>query len=71
MMRLIALQACAAITALLFVIALVVTVAHRGRRDLQGADRSSALSEYLWTLIPWGMVVAAAFPAVQLIVSGR
>ena len=70
-MRLIALQVCAGIAALLFITALVAIAAHRARHRCDGTDHATALAEYVSAVVPWIMVVAAALPAVRLIVAER
>ena len=68
-MRLIVLEVCAGIVALLFVVMLVATASHRARLRAGGEYPASALAEYLWAVIPWLIVAAAAFPAARLIVT--
>ena len=64
-MRLIALEVCAGIVALLFLISLAAMAAHHAkRRRFQGLRQAVPLKEYLWAVVPWVMVAAAAFPAV-------
>jgi heme/copper-type cytochrome/quinol oxidase subunit 2 len=67
-MRLIALEVCAGVAALLFITALVAIAAHRVHRS-DGPGRGTALAEFVWAVVPWIMVVAAALPAVRLIVA--
>ena len=68
-MRLIVLEVCAGIVALLFLASMAATASHRARLRAGGAYPASALAEYLWTVVPWVILVAAALPAVRLIVA--
>jgi heme/copper-type cytochrome/quinol oxidase subunit 2 len=70
-MRLIVLEGCAAIAAILFLTALATTALHRAQRRSEEAYRISALAEYLWIVVPWVMITACAYPAVRLIVAGH
>ena len=70
-MRLILLEVCAGITALLFLVMLTGIARHRARRRCEGANSVAALSEYLWAVVPWVMLTACALPAVRLIVTGH
>jgi heme/copper-type cytochrome/quinol oxidase subunit 2 len=67
--RLIVLEVCAGIVALLFIVMLVATASHRARLRAGGEYPASALAEYGWAVVPWIMVAAAALPAVRLIVA--
>jgi heme/copper-type cytochrome/quinol oxidase subunit 2 len=69
--RLILLEMCAGITALLFLVMLAGIARHRARRRTEGANDVAALSEYLWAVVPWVMLTACALPAVRLIVTGH
>ena len=68
-MRFVALEVCACIAALLFLTTLIATAVHRAKRSSTDAHRTSALAEYLWSVIPWIMITAAALPAVRMIVA--
>ena len=70
-MRLILLQVCAGITALLFLVMLAGIARHRAQRRSEGANNVAAMSEYLWAVVPWMMLAACAFPAARLIVTGH
>jgi len=62
-MRLLVLQICGGIAALVFLAMLSATARHR----LQASPhmrQSPALAEYLWATIPWVIIVACATPAV-------
>jgi heme/copper-type cytochrome/quinol oxidase subunit 2 len=69
--RLILLQVCVGITALLFLVMLAGIARHRARRRSEGANNSTAMSEYLWAVVPWVILTACALPAVRLIVTGH
>ena len=56
-MRLIVLEVCASIAALLFLTSLAAMAAHH-------AKHAVSLTEYLWAVVPWAMVAACALPAV-------
>ena len=66
-MRLILLEFCAGITALLFLVTLAAIARHRAQRRFEGANIPTAMSEYLWAVVPWVMLTACALPAVRLI----
>ena len=66
-MRLILLEVCAGITALLFLVMLAGIARHRAQRRSEGANNPTAMSEYLWAVVPWVMLTACALPAVRLI----
>ena len=69
-MRLLVLECCLGMAALLFVIMMGAIASHRAWRP--ELNRSgSAWSEYLWCAIPWIMGTLAAVPAVRLIVSNH
>ena len=70
-MRIITLQVCGTITALVLVVMLIATARHRAQSRHQGMRHTSALAEYTWAAIPWLMVAVCALPAVQRIVSGH
>jgi hypothetical protein len=69
--RLILLEVCAGITALLFLVMLAGIARHRAQRRSEGAHNVAAMSEYLWAVVPWVMLTACAFPAARLIVAGH
>jgi heme/copper-type cytochrome/quinol oxidase subunit 2 len=68
-MRLALLELCVGITALLFLVMLTEIVRHRARRCSEGASNTTAMSEYLWAMVPWVILTACALPAVRLIVT--
>ena len=68
-MRLIVLEVCAGVAALLFLVTLAATASHRARLRAGGAYPAPALAEYLWMVVPWVIFAAGAFPAVRLIVA--
>jgi heme/copper-type cytochrome/quinol oxidase subunit 2 len=68
-MRLILLEVCAGITALLFLVMLAEIARHRARRRSEGSNDVAAMSEYLWAVVPWVILTAFALPAVRLIVT--
>ena len=68
-MRLIVLEFCAGITALVFLGMLAQIARHRARRRSEGANNVAAVSEYLWAVIPWVILTVCALPAVRLIVT--
>ena len=70
-MRLILLEVCAGITALLFLVMLAEIARHRAQRRSDGANDVAALSEYLWAVVPWVMLTVCALPAARLIVTGH
>jgi heme/copper-type cytochrome/quinol oxidase subunit 2 len=69
--RLILLEVCAGITALLFLLMLAAIARHRAQLRSEGANNIAAMSEYLWAVVPWVMLAACALPAVRLIVTGH
>jgi heme/copper-type cytochrome/quinol oxidase subunit 2 len=69
--RLILLEVCAGITALVFLVMLTGIARHRAQRRSEGTNNVPAMSEYLWAVIPWVMLTACALPAVRLIVAGH
>jgi heme/copper-type cytochrome/quinol oxidase subunit 2 len=66
--RLILLEICAGITALLFLVMLAGIAWHRAQRRFEAANYAAAASEYLWAVVPWVILTACAFPAVRLMV---
>jgi heme/copper-type cytochrome/quinol oxidase subunit 2 len=57
------LNLCLTVTSVIFVVMLVnVWVSHRSRR-LAEASAGSLVTELIWSVIPWVIVVAAAAPA--------
>ena len=69
-MRLIVLEVCAGVAALVFLIMLVATALHRSARGSQGPYHCAALTEYLWAVVPWLMMAAGVLPAVRRMVAG-
>jgi heme/copper-type cytochrome/quinol oxidase subunit 2 len=69
--RLMLLEVCAGITALLFLVMLAEIARHRAQRRSEGANNVAPMSEYLWAMVPWVMLTACALPAVLLIVTGH
>jgi heme/copper-type cytochrome/quinol oxidase subunit 2 len=69
--RLILLEVCVGITALLFLVMLAGIARHRAQRRSEGANNATAMSEYLWAVVPWVMLTACALPAVRLILTGH
>jgi heme/copper-type cytochrome/quinol oxidase subunit 2 len=65
--RLILLEVCAGITALLFLVMLAEIARYRAQRRSEGADNATAMSEYLWAAVPWVILTVCALPAVRLI----
>jgi len=69
-MRLIVLECCLGIAALVFVFMMGAIAWHRAwRPELNWSG--SAWCEYLWCAVPWIMATVAAAPAVRLIVSNH
>ena len=56
-MRRIVLEVCVGSGVLLFLTSLAAMVGHHAKHPV-------AMREYLWAVVPWVMVAAAAFPAV-------
>ena len=69
-MRLIILEVCAGVAALVFLTMLAATAMHRSARGAEGPHQCTPLAEYLWTMVPWLMMVACVLPAVRRIVAG-
>jgi heme/copper-type cytochrome/quinol oxidase subunit 2 len=69
--RLILLEVCAGITALLFLVMLAEIARHRAQCRSEGTNNATAMSEYLWAVVPWVILTACALPAAQLIVKGH
>jgi heme/copper-type cytochrome/quinol oxidase subunit 2 len=65
--RLILLEVCVGITALLFLVMLAAIARHRAQGRSEGANNTSAMSDYLWAVVPWVMLTVCALPAVRLI----
>jgi hypothetical protein len=57
--------------ALVLLVMLAATALHRARGYPDSTYRASALAEYLWTLMPWIIMAAAALPAVRLIATAH
>ena len=70
-MRLIVLEVCASIAALLFLTSLAAMAAYHAKRRLQGVRHAVPLKEYLWAVVPWVMVAACALPAVWPILAAQ
>ena len=70
-MRLILLEVCAGIIAFIFLVMLAAIARHRAQRRSKGANNATAMSEYLWAVVPWVILTACALPAVRLIVTGH
>lgn len=69
-MRLIVLEVCIGIAAVLFVLSIVALARDRVRRRAEGARPGAAFAEYTWSITPWVMVAAAAIPAVKMVAVG-
>jgi heme/copper-type cytochrome/quinol oxidase subunit 2 len=69
--RLILLEVCAGIIAFIFLVMLAAIARHRAQRRAEGANNATAMSEYLWAVVPWVILTACALPAVRLIVTGH
>ena len=69
-MRLIALEACGGVAALVFLTMLVATALHRSARGSEGTYQCAALAEYLWAVVPWLMMAACVLPAARRFVAG-
>jgi heme/copper-type cytochrome/quinol oxidase subunit 2 len=65
--RLILLDFCVGTTALLFIVMLAEIARHRAQRRSEGTNNATAMSEYLWAVVPWVILTACALPAVRLI----
>jgi heme/copper-type cytochrome/quinol oxidase subunit 2 len=65
--RLIILEFCAGITALVFLVMLAEIARHRAQRRSEGSNNATAMSEYLWAVVPWVILTACALPAVRVI----
>ena len=70
-MRLIALEVCASIIALLFLTSLAAIAAHRTKRGSQSVFQAASPTEYLWAVVPWVMVAVCALPAVWPILAAQ
>jgi heme/copper-type cytochrome/quinol oxidase subunit 2 len=68
-MRLIVAGICICAVALVLLVTLTATALHRARGYADPTYRASAVAEYLWILIPWMIMAAAALPAVRLMAS--
>ena len=69
-MRLIALEACGGIAALLSLIMIGAVARHRAQRRSEERQHITAWSDYGWAVLPWVMIVGAALPAVKVIMAG-
>jgi len=67
--RLIVLEVCAGILALLVLATLAATASHCARHRAGGAYPASALAGYLRSMAPWVIYAAGALPAVRLILA--
>jgi hypothetical protein len=63
-MRRIVLEVCVSIGVLLFLTSLAAMVGHHAKHTV-------ALREYLWAVVPWVIVTAAASPAVWPILAAQ
>jgi hypothetical protein len=68
-MRLIVLEALAVVAGLEFLIMLRAIALHRTAPSADASLLGSALSEYLWALVPWLMMAAGVLPSVRRIVA--
>jgi heme/copper-type cytochrome/quinol oxidase subunit 2 len=68
-MRVIGLQICGAITALVLLAMLTAVARHRAQRRPEAAYHTTAIEEYVWAAIPWLMVAVAVLPAVRQIMA--
>jgi len=69
--RLILLKVCIGISVFLFLVMLAGIARHRAQRRSEGANHATAMSEYLWAVVPWVILTGCALPAVRLIVTGH
>ncbi|MEJ0085188.1 MAG: hypothetical protein WDO72_05880 [Pseudomonadota bacterium] len=69
-MRLIVLELCMGVAAVMFVTMLGTLAMHRARRRASDLAARPAPSEYLWAVIPWALIAACALPAVRIAVAG-
>lgn len=67
-MRLMILEICMAIAALVFLAMLAATVRHH-QQGSSRIKRPPLLAEYLWATIPWLMIIACAMPAAWKVVA--
>ena len=65
-MRVIALELCVAVAAVLFIAMMAAAAWHRMRQPSGSEKRATALSEFIWAAVPWIMVVGGALPAIQM-----
>ena len=70
-MRIITLQVCGAVAALVLAAMLSAIARYRAQSRSRGICQTNALVEYAWAAIPWLMVAVCALPAVQRIVAGH
>ena len=66
-MRVIALEACAAIATLTFIAMLVTTAKHCAWHH--GVPVRALIAEHVWASIPWIIVIAAALPTTASVVA--
>jgi heme/copper-type cytochrome/quinol oxidase subunit 2 len=57
--------------ALVLLITLAATALHRARGQADSTCRVSAVAEYLWTIVPWIIMGAAALPALRLMATAH
>jgi heme/copper-type cytochrome/quinol oxidase subunit 2 len=69
--RLIVLEVCIGMAALVFVLAMLAMARDRARRRAAGERPGVALIEYAWATTPWIMVAAAALPAVKMVMAAH
>lgn len=70
-MRLIVLDVCIGVTAVLFVLTMIAVARDRNRRRAVGDRVITAFAEYAWAMTPWLMVAAAALPAVRTVAAAH
>jgi heme/copper-type cytochrome/quinol oxidase subunit 2 len=68
-MRLILLEILAVVAALVFLSMMGAIASHRSASRVQGLRKDSAVSEYLWAVVPWLMIAACVLPAVRRILA--
>jgi hypothetical protein len=64
--RVIALELCVAIAALLFLAMMAGVARHGARQPSSGGKRAAALSDLVWAAVPWALVVGGALPAIRV-----
>jgi heme/copper-type cytochrome/quinol oxidase subunit 2 len=68
-MRLMVLETLAAVAGLAFLVMLRAIALHRAAPSADASLQGSALSEYLWILVPWLMMAVCVLPSVRRIVA--